>query len=113
MQNPINRRQFLKATSAAALSAPLLFSPARAAGADTGPNARVSMGVIGTGKQGRGLMQNFLQQPNAQVVAVCDVDTTRREHHRKMVNDFYSAKGNTAYQGCAEYKQFQDLLARK
>ncbi len=113
MQNPISRRQFLQTASTAALSAPLLFSPARASGADTGPSARISIGVIGTGKQGRGLMQNFLQQPNAQVVAVCDVDTTRREHHRKMVNDFYSAKGNTTYKGCEEYRQFQDLLARK
>ena len=51
--------------------------------------------------------------PDTQVVAVCDVDTTRRDHHRKMVDEFYSIKGNTEYQGCTGYKDFRDLLARK
>jgi predicted dehydrogenase len=71
------------------------------------------MGFIGTGTQGRGLLNNFLNQPDTQVLAVCDVDTTRREHHRKIVDEFYSIKQDKAYKGCAEYKEFQDLLARK
>ena len=45
-------------------------------------------------------MNNFLAMPDTQVVAVCDVDTTRREHHRKMVDEFYSIKGTTDYKGC-------------
>jgi len=55
---------------------------------------------FGTGTQGRGLLNNFLAMPDTQVVAVCDVDTTRRDHHRKLVDEFYSAKGNKEYQGC-------------
>ena len=51
--------------------------------------------------------------PDTQVVAVCDVDTTRRDHHRKVVDEFYSIKGNKEYQGCTGYKEFQELLARK
>src|SRR5436309_2699478 len=58
-------------------------------------------------------MHNFLNQPDTQVLAVCDVDTTRREHHRKIVDEFYSAKGNKEFKGCAEYKQFWDLIGRK
>lgn len=81
-------------------------------GADA-PNSRITLGVIGTGKQGRHLLNNFLNQPNTQVVAVCDVDTTRREHHQKLANEFYTIKTGKEYKGCAAYAEFQELLARK
>jgi hypothetical protein len=51
--------------------------------------------------------------PDTQVVAVCDVDTTRRDHHRKMADEFYTIKGNTEFKGCTGYKDFRDLLARR
>jgi predicted dehydrogenase len=110
MQKQFNRRQFLRTTAAAAISAPLLLRATPAG--QKGPNDRIVVGSIGMGTQGRYLMQNFLSQPNTQVVAVCDVDTTRREHHRKMVDEFYAARGNTDYKGCAAYKEFPELLAR-
>src|ERR1041384_6132523 len=113
MQTKVNRRQFLKATSVTALTAPLMLSTSWAADARKGPNDRITLGFIGTGKQGGGLLHNFLSQPGTQVLAVCDVDTTRREHFRKVVDDFYRIKGNTEYKGCAEYKEFQELLARQ
>jgi len=71
------------------------------------------MGFIGVGTQGGGLLHNFLNQPNTQIVAVCDVDTTRREHHRKVVDEFYSIKGDKTFKGCVEYKEFPELIARK
>lgn len=111
MQNQFSRRQFLKTTAASAFIAPLVISSQVARG-EKGPNDRINLGFIGTGTQGRGLLNNFLNQPNTQVVAVCDVDTTRREHHCKIANDFYAAKGNTEYKGCAAYKEFPELIAR-
>jgi predicted dehydrogenase len=113
MQRQFNRRQFLTAASAAAVSTPFLFHSARAAAKQLGPNDRITMGVIGNGIQGRGLTDNFLAMPDTQVVAVCDVDTTRREFTRKRVDEFYSAKGNKEYKGCAAYKEFAELLARQ
>jgi hypothetical protein len=113
MQRQFNRRQFLTAASAAALSTPFLLHSARAAAKEIGPNDRITLGVIGNGIQGRGLTDNFLASPNTQVVAVCDVDTTRREFTRKRVDEFYSIKGNKEYKGCAAYKEFGELLARK
>jgi predicted dehydrogenase len=41
------------------------------------------------------------------------VDTTRREHHKKRVEDHYAKKNDAGYKGCAEYKDFRDLIARK
>jgi predicted dehydrogenase len=111
MNKQFNRRQFLKATTTTALAAPLILSTQPARG-EKGPNDRITLGFIGTGTQGRGLLNNFLNQPNTQVLAVCDVDTTRREHHRKIADDFYRAKGNTEYKGCAAYKEFGELIAR-
>jgi hypothetical protein len=113
MQHPFTRRQFLTTVTTAALSTPFLVHSAGAASKKFGPNDRITLAIIGTGTQGRGLMGNFLATPDTQVVAVCDVDTTRREHHKKKVEEFYSIKGNKEFKGCAEYKEFGDVLARE
>ena len=112
--NALTRRQFIKATSLAAASAPFLL-PSRLWSAQGGaqPNSRITMGFIGTGKQGRHLINSFLPHPNTQMVAVCDVDTTRRQHHRKIIEDFYRTKGVTDFKGCAEYTNYREVLARK
>jgi predicted dehydrogenase len=112
MKKQFNRRQFLKSTSIATASAPLLWSSAWAAPGQKGPNDRIILGFIGMGTQGRGLLQGFLNHSDTQVVAVCDVDTTRREHHRKMVEEHYSIKQDTEFKGCTEYKEFADMIAR-
>src|SRR4029450_3273845 len=44
---------------------------------------------------------------------LCDVDTTRREHAKKMVEDKYAKRTDTDYKGCAAYSDFRELLARK
>jgi predicted dehydrogenase len=113
MQNRFSRRNFLKTTSAAAFGAPMVLDMARAGESAKGPNDRITLGFIGTGTQGRGLLNNFLRQPDTRVLAVCDVDTTRREHHQKIVDDFYSAQKKSEAKGCDAYKDFGELIARK
>ncbi len=75
--NQISRRHFLKAASTLTAAAPFIL-PSRVWGADTAPNGRIIMGFVGMGTQSRGLLSNFLRQEGTHVVAVCDVDTTRR-----------------------------------
>jgi predicted dehydrogenase len=66
------------------------------------------------GTQGRGLLGGFLRHDQARVVAVCDVDTTRRESAKQTVETFYAkSSGSTEYKGCAAYKDFRELLGRK
>jgi predicted dehydrogenase len=113
MQQQVNRRQFLKLTSTATLSAPLLLSSNWMASGQNSPSNRITMGFIGTGRQGGDLLRNFLRQANTQVVAVCDVDTTRRENSRQIVERFYSTNQDTNFKGCTEFKEFPELLARK
>ena len=82
------RRSFLKRAAVAATLSPFIL-PSRIRAAETGPNSLVTMAFIGMGLQNRILLGNFLGQ-NIKVVAVCDVDTTRREHALKIVADFHA-----------------------
>lgn len=106
-----SRRSFLRAALAAG-AAPLIL-PARVWSAETPPNARLNLGFIGCGTQARGLMGGFLGKKETQTVAVCDVDTTRREAQKQSVEQHYAKQTGSDYKGCATYPDFRELLARK
>lgn len=56
----------------------------------------------------------FLRQADAQIVAVCDVDSWRLQKAKKLVDDFYSARGNSEVEeGCRAYRDWREVLARK
>ncbi|MBU6399253.1 MAG: Gfo/Idh/MocA family oxidoreductase [Verrucomicrobia bacterium] len=112
MSRSFPRRTFLQTAATLTLGAPLVL-PSRVWGADPGPNSRITLGSIGVGTQGRGLLDGFLRHRVTQVVAVSDVDATRREHSQKTVEDYYRAVGQTDYKGCAAYPDFRDLIGRK
>ena len=111
MDKHFSRRDFIKAAGALGGIAPVLI-PSHVWGAKTPPSDRLTMGFIGVGKQNRYLLSKFLAR-NTQVVAVCDVDTTRRESAKKIVEDYYAAKAVGGYKGCTAYTDFRKLLARK
>ncbi len=73
----VSRRWFLKRAAASAAAAPFLL-PSHIWAAEVKPNSRVTMGFVGMGMQNRGLLGGFLGQ-DTQVLAVCDVDQTRRD----------------------------------
>ena len=105
------RRSFLKTTLAASV-APLLL-PSRIWAAETKPNSRLGLGFIGIGKQMRGHVSGFIGKSEVQAVAVCDVDTNRRNDGKKQVDDAYTKKNEAGYKGCAAYEDFRELIARK
>jgi predicted dehydrogenase len=112
-RNHFTRRHFLKAASTLAAGAPLILR-SHIWAADIQPNERLTLGFIGLGHQNRGLLSDFINRPTTQVVAVCEVDTTRREAAKKFVEDFYAKKnGQGSYKGCDAYVDFRELLARK
>ena len=57
-------------------------------------------------------LRNFLERDDVQVVAVCDVDTTRRDAAKQRVDAAYSQKSYTTYRGCAAYNDFREIIAR-
>lgn len=111
MRNKISRRGFVK-TAAFCASVPFIL-PSRIWSAEVKPNDKITMGFIGMGTQARYLLGGFLNDVEVKVLAVCDVDTTRREFSKKTVDDFYSKKNEQNYKGCDAYSDFRDLLKRK
>src|SRR5277367_1587024 len=93
-----SRRSFLKSTLAAGVAP--LFLPSRIWSAETQPNDKLALGFIGIGKQVRGLMSGFLAKSETQTVAVCDVDTTRRNDGKKQVEDHYAKQSGAEFKGC-------------
>lgn len=111
-----SRRQFLKrAVAMGAVSGFPMILSSRALGADgaIAPSDRITMGCIGVGGQGTVNMMAFLNNPQVQVVAVCDVDRNHRERAKAAVEQHYAQQTvSGTYHGCADYNDFRDLLAR-
>ena len=103
----MSRRMFL-AGLGATTAAPFII-PASALGADgeTAPSNRINIGVVGTGGQGGGLMENAIKHKQVRIVAVCDVDANRMAEAKKKVDEFY---GDTA---CGAHKDYRELIARE
>ena len=104
-----NRRNFLK--GAAVASVPFIL-PSHIWAAETKPSSRPGMAFIGMGKQSRGLLSNFLYQ-DVQVLAVCDVDTTRRNDAKKQDDEYYTKNPAKGTADCKAYVDFREIIARK
>jgi predicted dehydrogenase len=119
----LTRRQVLKTSLAGAALAVPYFVPSRVLGAQS-PSNRINLGCIGVGNQGLPVMQRFLNYPECQVLAVCEVnegsagykDPKRlygRKPARNEVESFYAKKSDSgSYKGCDDYGDFREVLAR-
>ena len=113
----INRRSFLRTTSAAAaaaMAAPLAIPSAVLGGNGTAPSERITLGFIGMGRMGYVHVGLFAQRSDVQVLAVCDVQQIKREAAREAVEQRYSRRegARNAARGMALYNDFRELLAR-
>ena len=66
------------------------------------PSNRIAMGFVGTGGMGSGHLRGFINEPDVQVVAVCDVDS----QHRDRVRNFAELGKESGY------NDFRELLER-
>jgi len=109
----MTRRDFLKAASVT-LIAPAILPPRTIA--QTPPSDTMLLGVIGTGRQGQGDMQELIYrglEVGARVVAVCDIDTHRLEDAQWLAEKIYASElGKGNYKGIDGYRDFRELLAR-
>ncbi len=109
-----SRRDFIKGSLAATATAGAAFAfptviPARALGraAVAAANERITLGVIGVGPRCTYDLKSMLTLADVQCVAICDVQETRREAAKKLVNEHYKN------QDCVVFRDFRELLARK
>jgi predicted dehydrogenase len=107
----LTRRDFLRGTGATVLAAAAFptIIPGSALGKNgaVAPSNRISLGLIGSGPEGRGVTSWFFGEKDCRLVAVCDVKTDQLELARTAVN-----KANGA-EDCQTYHDFRDLVARK
>lgn len=111
----MNRRQFLRSAAIAggAAAAGVAGFPtivkAAALGKDgaVAPSDRIVMAGIGFGMMGPGNMENFLEKPEVQWVAVCDLDAEPLAMAKGMADKKYGNKS------CATYHDFRELFLRK
>jgi predicted dehydrogenase len=80
---------------------------ARAAQGRAAPSERITLGVIGIGPRATYDLGGILKQPDCQCVAACDVQASRRDAAKRLIDGHY---GN---RDCVLYRDFRDLLARR
>ncbi len=104
----IHRRSFIRT----AFAVPFIL-PSHIWSADPAPSERVTIGMIGMGKMNNSLLKAFGGNKKAQVVAVCDVDTNRRESAKQKAEAIYAQDKPAGWTGCTAHADYRDLLARK
>ncbi|MBN2138431.1 MAG: Gfo/Idh/MocA family oxidoreductase [Sedimentisphaerales bacterium] len=102
----IDRRQFIRGATGAIALPYFVSSSALGNAGNVAASERITVGCVGVGPQGTGVMGNFLGQKDAHVAAICDVKEPRRQEVQKIVNDHYQTTG------CKTYTDFRELMAR-
>ncbi|MDP8245383.1 MAG: Gfo/Idh/MocA family oxidoreductase [Candidatus Hinthialibacter antarcticus] len=111
------RRSFLRQSSIAALTAAApMVVPSTVLGRNgaTAPSDQITLGVIGTGDHGVNRnIKRFLPEPDCRILAVCDVDRSRRLAAKALIETRYAEmKERGAYNGCDDYNDFREILER-
>jgi predicted dehydrogenase len=102
------RRNFIKTVAAPMITFPLIL-PSRVWMFP--PSSRITMGFVGMGKQSQWLLNKFL--PLTQVLAVCEVDTTRRVNAQQTVEKFYTENKDKGVADCEAFNDYRELIERK
>jgi predicted dehydrogenase len=109
-RHPTTRRTFLgKSVAAGAVVAAPWIVPARALGRDgaTAPSETITLGVIGIGPRCTYDLKAMLGLADVRCVAIADVQASRREAGKTLVDTHYDN------QDCQLFRDFRELLDRK
>ncbi len=93
-----SRRRFLQLAAVTAVSAPFIL---KCKSEKKTPGSRLNHACIGVGGMGWGDLHKFLEDPNVQIVAICDVDAE------------YLKKASEAVPGARTYSDWRELLAKE
>ena len=104
----MQRRDFLKAGSLAALGLSTSSFPAHAAQAAAEAGAKKRVGLIGTGWYGKADLFRLIQVAPVEVVSLCDVDSTMLTNAAEMVATRQASKKTPR-----TYSDYRKMLAEK
>lgn len=129
---PLSRRRFLAGAAVAAAGFTIVPRHVLGGAGYVAPSNKTTLAAIGTGGQGLQNVQAFLEFPELQVVAVCDVNRegpgyvswnwdkgkagnlAGREPARRLVEEHYAkARTSGTYRGCRAYSDYRELLAKE
>ncbi|ADB40975.1 Gfo/Idh/MocA family protein [Spirosoma linguale] len=78
------------------------------------PSDVISLGFIGTGKQGKGLMSSFLGTNEARIIAISEVYKAKAQQGLDRIKAHYEKNPQSGkYADIPVYTDFRELLARK
>lgn len=101
-----SRREFLASTAAATSFAAALPLTVNAAQTSKSANDRINLGVIGIGPRCRYDLAAMLKFDDVRCIAIADVQASRREQGKKLVDEQYGNKD------CELHQDFRELLDR-
>jgi predicted dehydrogenase len=99
------RREVLK-HSIAALAFPAIVPSHVLGRTGVAPSEKIALGVIGIGPRCTYDLRSMLREQDVRCVAICDVQASRREAGKKLVDAQYGNKD------CALFRDYRELLAR-
>ncbi|MSU62549.1 MAG: Gfo/Idh/MocA family oxidoreductase [Pedosphaera sp.] len=100
----LTRRDFLFSTVGATLLLPTISTLVARA---TSANDKIQLGVIGIGPRCRYVLGGMLKSADMRCVAIADVQASRRDAGKALVDGFYKDTH------CKLHRDFRELLARK
>lgn len=105
------RREFLRISSAALASPTIIRATALGAKDRPAASERLTVGLIGCGKMANSYhLPELLKANDVQIVAVCEVDKTRREHAFSRVAQAYD--NQNLKNVCQQYDDFRQIISR-
>jgi predicted dehydrogenase len=105
-----SRRQFFRNVAASAVASgfpTIVKASALGLNGAVAPSNRVTLATIGVGWMGGEHLNEFLKVPEAQYVAICDIDEEHLHAAKQQIDTTY---GN---HDCATYRAFEEVLSRK
>ena len=103
----VNRRDFLRTATVAAVAPMIVPRHVIARSQGTPPSDRITIGHIGVGRMGGGHVRGFLKMPDVRVMAISDIREETLERFKTAVDQQYGDKA------CLGFTDFRELLARK
>src|SRR5690606_27024739 len=87
-----------------------MFVPARVLGGSRAPSNRITRGFLGTGEHGRAVnLASMLTQPDAQIVALCDVD----QKQLGLAAEQVAKSTGRSLESAALHGDWREVVARK
>ena len=107
-----SRRKFLSSSAIAIAGITVIPRHVMGGKGFLSPSDKIRIGHIGTGKLSLGLMKRFVAEPMTELVAACDVFTSKLENYKKVTEDHIKETKGLKNIQIDTYHNYKELLER-